>query len=383
MRKISRGIEKVDLSEKSNKELAGIFKEFVRCYFDVLVYGWLPVASEGFSSEFSGLLKKYLSKQLSGSNERINDYFIYLTTPRKPSLRQKAEKEVSAFINFGKKSNRSLERFVKNYLRKYQWINYDFQGPVLSRRDVLNELKKVKKEEMQKRIRMSADFLERNPLYRRLFETAKEFMYIKNRKQEIFFYSHFCLTKLFSEIGRRQKLTLKEVRSMLVEETIKMLEKGELDKSEIKIRSKRAIFVFAKDKLKIVTDKKELKDFLSENLIREEVIKTKELRGQIACRGRAKGLAKVINSNSEMEKMQKGNILVSSKTNPNFMGAIKKAAAIITDYGGITCHAAIVSRELDIPCIIGTKIATKVMHDGDLVEVDADRGIVKIIKKSK
>jgi pyruvate,water dikinase len=58
---------------------------------------------------------------------------------------------------------------------------------------------------------------------------------------------------------------------------------------------------------------------------------------------------------------------------------MEKAAAFITDEGGITCHAAIVSRELKKPCIIGTKIATQVLKDGDLVEVDANNGVVKIM----
>jgi pyruvate,water dikinase len=58
---------------------------------------------------------------------------------------------------------------------------------------------------------------------------------------------------------------------------------------------------------------------------------------------------------------------------------MKKASAIVTDEGGITCHAAIVARELGIPCIIGTQISTKVLKDGDIVEVDADKGVVKKI----
>jgi pyruvate,water dikinase len=62
---------------------------------------------------------------------------------------------------------------------------------------------------------------------------------------------------------------------------------------------------------------------------------------------------------------------------------MKKAIGFITDERGVTCHAAIISREMNKPCIIGTKIATKVLHDGDLVEVDADKGIVKIIKSVK
>ncbi|MBU3965123.1 hypothetical protein KKA96_01965, partial [Patescibacteria group bacterium] len=70
-------------------------------------------------------------------------------------------------------------------------------------------------------------------------------------------------------------------------------------------------------------------------------------------------------------------------TRPEHLMGMKKAGAIITDDGGITCHAAIIARELGIPCIIGTKIATKVLKDGDLAEVDADKGVVKIIKRAK
>lgn len=62
---------------------------------------------------------------------------------------------------------------------------------------------------------------------------------------------------------------------------------------------------------------------------------------------------------------------------------MRKAGAIVTDEGGITCHAAIVSRELGKPCVIGTKIATKVLKDGDEVEVDAEQGIVRILRRGQ
>ena len=79
--------------------------------------------------------------------------------------------------------------------------------------------------------------------------------------------------------------------------------------------------------------------------------------------------------------MNKGDILVSFATTPDLVSAIKKAAAIITDAGGITCHAAIISRELGVPCIVGTKIATKILHDHDIIDVNATHGKVDIIKK--
>ncbi len=84
-----------------------------------------------------------------------------------------------------------------------------------------------------------------------------------------------------------------------------------------------------------------------------------------------------------MNKMQEGDVLVSRATSPDIVPAMKKASAIITDMGGITCHAAIVSREFKKPCIVGTEIATKVIHDGDIVELHCGRGTVKIIKSRK
>lgn len=68
-------------------------------------------------------------------------------------------------------------------------------------------------------------------------------------------------------------------------------------------------------------------------------------------------------------------------TTPNMISIMKKAAAFVTDEGGVTCHAAIIAREINKPCIIGTKIATKVLKDGDIVVVDASNGIIKIINK--
>ena len=77
--------------------------------------------------------------------------------------------------------------------------------------------------------------------------------------------------------------------------------------------------------------------------------------------------------------MKKREILVAPMTSPEYILAMRKASAIVTDTGGMTCHAAIVSRELGIPCIVGTKIATKVFKDGMKIEVDTKNGIVKIL----
>jgi len=106
-----------------------------------------------------------------------------------------------------------------------------------------------------------------------------------------------------------------------------------------------------------------------------------EIKGSPAYLGVVKGKAVVVKNKSMFDKLKQGDILVATMTTPDFLPIMKKAAAIITDEGGITCHASIVAREMKKPCIIGTKIATQVLKDGDLVEVDAEKGIVKILKR--
>ena len=92
------------------------------------------------------------------------------------------------------------------------------------------------------------------------------------------------------------------------------------------------------------------------------------------------GKAHVIRDIRHIKEFRQGEVLVAEMTDPDWVPVMKMAAAIVTNRGGRACHAAIVSRELGIPCIIGTKIATKVLKDGDYVEVDANKGIVRKIK---
>lgn len=104
-----------------------------------------------------------------------------------------------------------------------------------------------------------------------------------------------------------------------------------------------------------------------------------EIRGSCASRGKVTGSVIVIYGKKDLARVTLNSVLVTEMTSPDYVPYLKKVAAIVTDEGGVNCHAAIVSREMNIPCIIGTKTATKILKDGDLVEVDADTGVVRII----
>lgn len=136
-------------------------------------------------------------------------------------------------------------------------------------------------------------------------------------------------------------------------------------------------FILIPEKYSVIAD---LKDFAARNNLELELFtqhKDKIIKGVAATWGRATGKACIIRMKSDVHKIKEGEILISPMTTPDVFPAMRKAAAIVTDEGGMLCHAAIISRELGIPCVIGTKVASEVFKDGDIVEVDADKGIVR------
>ncbi len=106
-----------------------------------------------------------------------------------------------------------------------------------------------------------------------------------------------------------------------------------------------------------------------------------DLHGACASRGQARGKVIIIRGKKDLAKVGRDSILVTEMTSPDYVPYMKIAAAIVTDEGGVNCHAAIVSREIGIPCVIGTKVATQVLRDGDLVEVDATAGVVRKVSE--
>jgi phosphohistidine swiveling domain-containing protein len=104
-----------------------------------------------------------------------------------------------------------------------------------------------------------------------------------------------------------------------------------------------------------------------------------EVKGMAAFAGVVRGTVRIVFSPRDLAGVQEGDVLVAAMTTPSFASVFPKVAAIVTDEGGMTCHAAIIARELQKPCVIGTKMATVVFHDGDMVEVDAGRGTVTLL----
>ncbi len=191
-----------------------------------------------------------------------------------------------------------------------------------------------------------------------------------------------CDTHLRIYLGpllKRKSYPTDWAKLLSVEETRRFVDNGKLPVAVIKKRAQGFVFLGGK-----IIPTNNFNQFLKLHHLEIESGETShdetELRGNVACRGGVfRGKVRTIFNSSEVSSFKKGDILVTPMTSPEYLPALKKAKAIITDEGGVTCHAAIVSRELGIPCIIGTKIATKVFKDGDLVEIESARGIVRKI----
>lgn len=217
-----------------------------------------------------------------------------------------------------------------------------------------------------------------------LLKRVKEMQKIKFQYRAILDKTMFkgnIFEKYFKEIQKRTKR--KDLYSLHFKEIADLLRGKKLKKIN------RNNYVLGKfNNWKPIIGNKALKIirlFEKEILYRDKIKQL--ISGQIANQGFYKGRARIIrhfdfkkNLIKKITEMKKGEVLISDSTGPRLILACKKAGAIITEEGGICSHAAIVSRELGIPCIIGTKIATRVLKDGDLVEVDANKGVVKILK---
>lgn len=213
---------------------------------------------------------------------------------------------------------------------------------------------------------------------KRYYQTLiEEYGKLRFELKKVWFNSEKRTEKLRRIVARKLGLTFKEYEFTTGDETV--------NKTKLRNRNKLCVFGIVNGKKVLYVDNlaKKISLHLKEKIKVEKIIK-----GKTASPGIATGRVRIIpqlNYKEMMEKarlFQTGEILVTGMTQPDIVFACNKASAIITDEGGITSHAAIISRELKIPCIIGTKIATKVLHDSDLVEVDANKGVINIIKKA-
>ncbi len=190
------------------------------------------------------------------------------------------------------------------------------------------------------------------------------------------------LPVILKEIGKRRNVNASLLFYSLPEEIIDGLRNiKSINNNKLLERKKFALFLTKNSKIKLYTGLTAKNIFYANVKTGYKIKDVDTIKGQVANKGLVRGRVKIVLRENNLNNLD-GKIIVAPMTSIKFVPYLKNVKAIITNEGGIACHAAIISRELGKPCIIGTKIATKVLRNGDLVEVDAERGVIKIIKKA-
>lgn len=371
----------------NNKKLNTLFQNYCKKYYKVYLYASIPFLAD-FSLEEK--TKNIIAKKIVDKNKQ-QKMFLTFSYPTGASWNLKEELEELEIYKI--KSSANLNKKINEHWNEWKWLAYDFEGEEINRKTFSEKIKKLNAKrireikEQKKKINTElknkqklSKLLKLTDTEERLLRAVGELAYFKEYRKGLSSKTHYLIEPLLIAIARKGNLSLKEVRYLWPEEIEKILLN---DQSMTKIASNRISFsiYIQKGKQQDVLIKKRAKDFLAKN-VKEEINKeTATIKGVVASMGKVSGIVKLVITARDIKKMKKGNILVSTMTNPDLIPAISKAAAIITDTGGMTCHAAIVSRELNIPCIIGTQHATKILKDGDKVEVDANNGTIKILSR--
>ena len=175
------------------------------------------------------------------------------------------------------------------------------------------------------------------------------------------------LMKLYPDLGQLSAV-------LQIEEIIRenIPQKEELEERDIG-------YFFGGDRLITSSDKKKVEKIFGIYFEPEPLEKVRVLNGLTAYRGKVRGFVRRVMGHKQIDEVQEGEILISPMTIPDFVPAMKKAGAIVTDEGGMLSHAAIVAREFQTPTVVGTSIATKRLRTGDIVEVNATEGKVSLI----
>ena len=278
------------------------------------------------------------------------------------------------------------------HLKKYPWLCQN----ALTHEDTLDELEQRATISMSHDIRKEKEELRKVQTeilatYQHIGQdvlTLQRMALLRPEVKSAWAASGYYAISILIEVAKRFKIDFGTLTFLYRHEDVEgLLDMGKvLSTQEVAERNRCTAYVIREDNLF---------DFVgaeAEQVEREElgeadaIIDVHELHGMAARPGKFTGVVYILDVNDpeaarKFRDTFRGGVLVTSMTQPNIIDIAKWASAIVTDEGGMLSHAAIISREFSIPCVVGTHKATKVLKDGDMVEVDADKGVVRILTK--
>ncbi len=398
-----RKIDKKVLTENrfaniSDDKFISLLEEFTQLY--IAEYA-IPILIDATSfyceSEIQRLLKSELEKKQLA--KEYNNYLTALTQPVHPSFINEENIELLSLAH-NSVSGKDISKAVEKHARNWFWVHNNYaRAIVLDKEYFFTRIKEHAKEgnkikekidglkayyagaaKQKQQVIENAELSEDLKL---LINLSDKHVYWQDLRKKANLIADHYLEMFVSEISKRKNIAVEDLKTTSAYELIELMKSskdsqhsGLISEEKFKERRKMCCMMF-KPHNSVYFNHDETKIIDEEIRKRGSSTNVKDIFGTVANMGRATAVAKVISGPKDFDKLKQGEIIITSMTRPEFLPIMKRAAGIVTDEGGLTCHAAIVARELGIPCIIGTKIATRVIKDGDLVEVNANHGVVR------
>lgn len=389
----------------SVNELADMWQEFDKVFMTIVPWLYIPwyvIEDNLITDKIKAKLNKYKSEI-----EKITDFnnaLMILVFPVKKVLLQTEQDDFYKLIQFvqGKKKfekNKNFLELANKYLKKYAWIKTFFFLPInpLTIKELIRNIKqeinnngleehrlqRVQNLKNKKLAKSLIKIIDSDKELMRQIKSAQKFGWLLSWSVENFLITAASLIPWYKLIAKNLKIKYSQWTLLTYSEVLDGLKNGlKIKETELKKREISYIVLIKQGKLVIETGlvAKKLSEDINHDVGAMDIV-LNHVTGQPTSPGKVQGRVKIVKFAKNSYNIKEGEVLVCSMTSPDYLLAMKRAVAIVTDEGGLLCHAAIISRELGKPCIVGTRNASKVLVDGDLVEVDADNGTVKILNK--
>lgn len=378
---------KVNLKRLSNEELYDLLFNWYQITLNQIYYINLAPVELGLQRAIADLkASDYLT------NDEIS--ILYSLDDNTAVIREEYAFLMALKTNKGK----SIKSIIKKHLKEYSYVTIGYGSSPLNEKVLLTRYEKIKELEenyIDKRIKEIENYpqvlkKQKREIYKKLnnkqlanlFELAAKLGFMRDRKKAFLGKSVQFRNTIMEEISRRFKIDWNDIRFYLMNEFEDLLlHDRKLECEEIEKR-KQGIYISSISNM--FTGGEAREEYFQS--VKTEIEDTKVLntrRGICASHGVVRGKARICLTFEESNKLEKGEILIAYGTDFDFMNAIVKSSGIITEEGGILSHASVISRELKKPCIIAFKGITKLVKDGDLIELDAEKGTVKLLEKSQ
>lgn len=386
----------VNFASLNNRGLINLFNRIYDNLFEMM--GTIFLSQDVFTKAIEEKLKVLIENEIKNKDKRDYYFNLLIKSYNINGINKEKIDWYNFIINDKAAKNKLREYILSNGWLVYNSFYYKEIESYINKR--YEEIKDISKDKIKKEIRTyyKKSKIEKENFDKKTKYFSSEIKFLSKTLRDL---SELRLDikilnnslevalnlKLLYYIASKFKINFIDLLDgYFYENIVDLINKNKkVSKKEIENRKKYISYVFVNGKLKLSTGEKAKK--IASNILKNSLpdVNQKILKGQIASKGKIIGVARIIELGDnkqfqkDMKRFKRGEIIVTIMTQPNIMPIVAKSSGIITDEGGICSHAAIISRELKIPCIVGTESATKIIKDGDLVEISTEENVVKIL----